>query len=236
MLAILVCKELLRIGRISPEWCRSPVRTVGRWRKLALPSHRQIDMTANRAETARIQAAADGCETAAERLQPTSRRAKLPAAKGASPVRAIKTTPEALATLAPGAIGSLPFEQLAAMLKAAEEQTAKPARQPAAPRVSLTDEAREAFAAMGWTAPKVTAHSVTQPERRERQNKCKGAAAYTVAVAVLQNGPLPLGDLARLWLASGNQPKAIAAIAQQIANRAGVAVIQTGDTLQLATD
>jgi hypothetical protein len=195
---------------------------------------RNNNTAGTRAEAARVQALADGCETAAQKLEPTSRRSKLPAAKGASPVRAIKTTPQAIEAMPAGAIGALPFEELESLLRAAEAQQAtKPARQPAAPRVALTEPAREAFAAMGWKAPKVTAHSITQPERRERQNKCKGAAAYTVAVAVLEQGPLPLGDLARLWLASGNEPKQIGAIAQQIANRAQRPVIQSADTLTL---
>ncbi len=186
-----------------------------------------------RAETARLQALADGCETA-QKLQRTPRRAKLPAAKGASPVKAIKTTPQAIEALPAGAIGSLPFEQLESLLRAAEAQQAtKPARAATAPRVSLTDEAREAFATMGWTAPKVTAQHRTEPQHRERLNSCRGAAAYTVALTVLQNGPLPLGDLARLWVASGNKPKAVAAIAQQIANRAQRPVIQSADTLTL---
>ena len=135
----------------------------------------------------------------------------------------------------PSTLADLSAADLAALLSQAASTQPTKTRAAAAPRVSLTDEARAAFEAMGWKAPKVTAQHRTEPQRRERLNACKGAAAYTVAVAVLQQGPLPLADLARLWLASGNEPKQIGAIAQQIANRAGVAVIQTADALQLAT-
>jgi hypothetical protein len=143
------------------------------------------------------------------------------------PIRSVKVDPANL--------GSLNAEDLAALLAIATTSTATKTRQPAAPRVSLSAEAAAAFDAMGWKAPKVTARKVTEPQHRDRLNACKGAAAYTVAVAALQAGPLALTDLARLWLASGNEPKAINAIAQQLANRAGRPILQTGDQLQLAT-
>ena len=143
------------------------------------------------------------------------------------PVRTVKIDPANL--------GSLSAEDLTALLAIATSSTTAKTRQPATPRVSLTAEAAAAFEAMGWKAPKVNARAVTEPQRRERLNACKGAAAYTVAVAALQAGPLALTDLARLWLASGNEPKAINAIAQQLANRAGRPILQTGDQLQLAT-
>jgi len=189
----------------------------------------------NRAEAARIQAAADGCETAAEKLQPTSRRKPLAAAKGASPVKTIKTTTAALATVSSGDIGSLPFEQLAEMLKAAEQQTAKPTRV-RRPRVELTAEAAAMFDQLGWSAPYADASATTEPENRQRLNRCKGAPAYAVALTFLEIGPMTLTDLARLWLATGLPAKQPCQIAQQLANRAGRPILQTGDTLQLATD
>jgi hypothetical protein len=146
-----------------------------------------------------------------------------------------KNGPIRTAKVDPANLGSLSAEDLAALLAIATTSTAAKTRQPATPRVSLTAEAAAAFEAMGWKAPKVNARAVTEPQRRERLNACKGAAAYMVAVAALQAGPLPLVDLARLWLASGNEPKAIGAIAQQLANRAGRPILQTGDQLQLAT-
>jgi hypothetical protein len=157
----------------------------------------------------------------------TTKTAAAPAPRDRSngPVRTVKVEPSALADLSSA--------DLAALLSQAASAQPTKARAAAAPRVTLTEQAAAAFDAMGWKAPKVTAHSVTEPQRRQSFNACKGAAAYTVAVAVLQNGPLPLVDLARLWLASNNEPKTIGAIAQQIANRAGRPVIQTADALTL---
>jgi hypothetical protein len=159
------------------------------------------------------------------RITKIAAAAPAPRNRNNGPVRTVKVEPSALADLSSADLAAL-------LSQAASTQPAK-TRAAAAPRVSLTEQAAAAFEAMGWKAPKVTAHSVTEPQRRERLNACKGAAAYTVAVAALQAGPLPLGDLARLWLASGNEPKQIGAIAQQIANRAGVAVIQSADVLTL---
>jgi hypothetical protein len=161
------------------------------------------------------------------RTTKTAAAAPAPRNRNNGPVKTVKVEPSALADLSAADLAAL-------LSQAASTQPAK-TRAAAAPRVTLTAAAAAAFEAMGWKAPKVTAHSITEPQRRERLNACKGAAAYTVAVAALQAGPLPLGDLARLWLASGNEPKAIGAIAQQLANRAGRPILQTGDQLQLAT-
>jgi hypothetical protein len=187
-----------------------------------------------RAEAARIQALTDGCETAAEKLQPAARK-RLPAAKGASPMKTIKTTPQAIEALPAGAIGSLPFEELAAMLKAAEQQTAKPIRV-RRNRVELTAEAAELFKQLGWGVPYVDASATVEPQNRQRFNNCKGAPAYAVALTFLETGPMTLTDLARLWLATGLPAKQPCQIAQQLANRAGRPILQTGDQLQLVTD
>jgi hypothetical protein len=184
-----------------------------------------------RAEAARLKALADGCETAAEKLQRAPRR-KLATGKGASPVKAIKTTPAALATVSGNDLASLPFEQLAAMLKAAEEQTAKPTRV-RRQRISLTAEAAALFEQLGWGIPYADASTTMKPQDRQRFNNCKGAPAYAVALTFLEAGPFTLTDLARLWLATGLPNKQPCQIAQQLANRAGRPVIQSADMLAL---
>lgn len=142
------------------------------------------------------------------------------------PIRSIKIEPSALADLSAADLAEL-------LAAAAVTARIKPART-ATPRVSLSAEALAAFDAMGWKAPRIDTHKVTEPQPRQRLNDCKGAAAYTVALAALQAGPVTLTGLARLWLASGNEPKPICAIAQQLANRAGQSIIQKAETLTLA--
>jgi hypothetical protein len=142
------------------------------------------------------------------------------------PIRSVKVDPADLASLAAADLAEL--LAAAATIKKAKPRTA-------VQRVVLTAEALAAFDAMGWKAPRIDAHKVTEPQRRKRLNDCKGAAAYTVAVAALQAGPVTLTGLARLWLASGNEPKTIGAIAQQLANRAGCPILQTAETLRLVT-
>lgn len=149
--------------------------------------------------------------------------------------RTTRTAPVRTVKVEPATLASLSTADLAELLAAAATTAKVKPRAAAAPRVTLSAEALAAFDAMGWKAPRIDARKVTEPQRRERLNTCKGAAAYTVAVAALQAGPVSLTDLARLWLASGNEPKAIGAIAQQLANRAGCPIQQTADTLQLIT-
>jgi hypothetical protein len=188
----------------------------------------------SRKRTAADQAAADGVNLREVRradarlgVKHQNRKERLAPVTAGGPIKSVQVNPADLA--------SLSAADLAALLAAATTTTAAKTRQPAAARVSLTAEALAAFDAMGWKAPRIDAHKVTEPQTRERLNSCKGAAAYTVAVAALQAGPVSLTDLARLWLASGNEPKAIGAIAQQLANRAGRPILQTGDQLQLTT-
>lgn len=174
--------------------------------------------------TTKTAAAAPAPGNGPDRKPETRKPAPLPAGK-AGPVRITKTEPASLADLS--------ADDLAELLANALVTKAKPART-AAPRVTLTAEAAQAFEAMGWSAPRVDATHQWQPQPRTRHNASKGAAAYTVTVAALQAGPVRLSDVARLWLASGNDPKAVSAIAQQLANRAGVPIAQAGDLLQLA--
>ena len=151
------------------------------------------------------------------------KQAPLPTGK-AGPVRTVKAEPANLADLSAA--------DLAALLQAATVAKAKPARV-SRQRVTLTAAAAATFEAMGWNAPYVNATNTWQPQPRTRHNDSKGSAVYTVAVAALQAGPIALADLGRLWLASGNDAKALSAIAQQLANRAQLPIGQAGDTLNL---
>lgn len=159
-----------------------------------------------------------------EQLSQTLTR-KQPPTPRASAVKVAMIDPAKLAAMTPA--------QLRDALKAATVVKTSSQR-PARPRVTLTPDALAAFEQLGWSVPYADARYVVEPQHRQRFNNSKGAAAYTVAVAALQVGPITLTDLARLWIASGNPAKLPGQIAQQIANRAQRPVIQTADTLQLA--
>ena len=153
---------------------------------------------------------------------------KLPATPKASAVKVAMIDPAKLAAMTPA--------ELKAALQAAAAAAAKTAPTRAArPRVALSKEAAALFDQLGWSTPYADASATIEPQPRTRFNNSKGAAAYTVAIAALQVGPITLTDLARLWIASGNPAKNPIQIAQQLANRAGCPIQQTADTLQLAT-
>ena len=131
---------------------------------------------------------------------------------------------------------SLLAASLADLLAEAEEEEASARRIQREPiaRVTLTPEQSAAMAAAGWKAPRVDATYAATPEPRQRQNACKGGAAYRVALTVLQGSPMHAADLAALWIAAGNQPRPLNGVLQQLANRAGRKVRQDGAILTLA--
>jgi hypothetical protein len=152
-------------------------------------------------------------------------RRPLPTGK-AGPVRTVKAESGA----------DLTDDAIAALLANAMVEKVKPARAAASPRVTLTAEAAATFAAMGWNAPRVDhTHTWKHNAEQTRFNECKGSRPYTVAVQLLQSGPLTLETLGRIWLRNGNEPAKLNAIAKQLANRAGCPVQQIGDRLQLVT-
>ena len=116
----------------------------------------------------------------------------------------------------------------------AEEASARRIQREPIARVTLTPEQGAAMEAAGWKAPRVDANFTATPEPRQRQNACKGGAAYRVALTVLQGSPMHAADLAALWIAAGNQPRPLNGILQQLANRAGRKVRQEGALLMLA--
>lgn len=131
---------------------------------------------------------------------------------------------------------SLLAASLADLLAEAEEEEASARRIQREPiaRVTLTPEQSAAMAAAGWKAPRVDATYAATPEPRQRQNACKGGAAYRVALTILQGSPMHAADLAALWIAAGNQPRPLNGVLQQIANRSGRKVRQDGAILTLA--
>ena len=116
----------------------------------------------------------------------------------------------------------------------AEEASARRIQREPIARVTLTPEQGAAMEAAGWKAPRVDANFTATPEPRQRQNACKGGAAYRVALTVLQGSPMHAADLAALWIAAGNQPRPLNGILRQLANRAGRKVRQEGALLMLA--
>lgn len=176
-------------------------------------------------------AAADGCnveqvKTAERNLSPTTRRHRLPNVTAGGPVRIAHVDPAKLATMTP--------EELTAALQAATVTKTASIRA-ARPRVTITAETAAMFQRLSWSVPFADTDRTYQPKHRERFNNSKGAAAYTVAIAALQVGPITLTDLARLWIASGNPAKNPGQIAEQLATRAQRPIHQTGDKLQLIT-
>lgn len=146
-------------------------------------------------------------------------------------VRTIKVNPEQLQEIDAAAPTLTLPAHLAAALQAATaaQQQRQQTRKAPTPRVSLTAAEQAAMEAIGWNAPTVDANHTANPQPRTRQNACKGAAAYEAAAAILTAGQtLTMPELAALWLAAGGGPKPYQAIAQQIANRAGRPIQQTG--------
>lgn len=139
-----------------------------------------------------------------------------------------------VARIDPAKLASMTPAELKAALQAATVKTVKPARV-ARPRVILTPDAAAAFQELGWSLPFADTDRTYQPKPRERFNNSKGSAAYTLAVAALEAGPLSLSTLAQLWLASGNPTKKHEQITEQLAIRAQRPVRQIGDRLQLIT-
>lgn len=155
----------------------------------------------------------------------------------ASRVRVIKADPATLEGVNLSAPTlALPAHLAAALQTAQAEADARRQRATKAPamRVSLTAAQMAALAAAGWKAPRADANLTAAPQPRTRTNACRGDAAYTVAVQVLQAGPLHVADLAALWIAAGNAPRPLNGVAQQLANRAGRTIKQNGATLTLA--
>ena len=155
----------------------------------------------------------------------------------ASHVRVIKADPATLEGVNLSAPTlALPAHLAAALQTAQADADARRQRATRAPamRVSLTAAQMAALAAAGWKAPRADANLTAIPQPRQRQNACKGDAAYVVAVQALQTGPLHVADLAALWVTAGNQPRPLNGVAQQLANRAGRKVRQDGAILTLA--
>ena len=155
----------------------------------------------------------------------------------ASRVRVIKADPATLEGVNLSAPTlALPAHLAAALKTAQAEADARRQRATKTPamRVSLTAAQMAALAAAGWKAPRTDANLTATPQPRQRQNACKGDAAYVVACAALQTGPLHVADLAALWVAAGNAPRPLNGVAQQLANRANRKIQQNGAILTLA--
>lgn len=148
-----------------------------------------------------------------------------------------KNGPVTIATVNPDDSGN--SDAIAAAIAAAKAEAAAKRQQrqtkaAPAPRVSLTPAQREAMAALGWKAPAVDAANQWKPEPRSRANACAADAAYVAACGILTSaGTLAIGDLARIWHGCGLKPRAVAAVAQQLANRTGRPVDQTGGILSV---
>lgn len=122
----------------------------------------------------------------------------------------------------------------AAKAAAAAKRQQRATKTAPAARVKLTAPQAAAMAALAWKAPAVDAANQWKPEARTRQNNCAADAAYTAALALLTaQGALAVGDLAQVWHGCALKPRAIAAVAQQLANRAGRTIEQKGGTLAL---
>lgn len=123
----------------------------------------------------------------------------------------------------------------AAKAAAAAKRQQRATKAAPAARVKLTAPQAAAMAALAWKAPAVNAANAWKPEARTRANNCAADAAYTAALALLKaQGALAVGDLAQVWHGCALKPRAIAAVAQQLANRAGRTVQQEGGILTLA--
>lgn len=148
---------------------------------------------------------------------------------------AAPSLPDSIATLFPAALPSLPDDIAAALASAKQEaaQRREKTAKVAIPRVSVTAHEAAALASAGWKAPYATADNQWKPQPRGRANSCKGDVAYSAAVAILAQRPLSVADLAALWIAAGNAPRALGGVAQQIANRASTTVSQKGGILSL---
>lgn len=155
-------------------------------------------------------------------------------------IRTVKVDPATLAAASAAELAApvLP-DSIAAAIAAAKAEAAAKRQQRAAKatpaaRVKLTAPQAAAMAAIGWKAPAVNAANEWKPEARTRANNCAADAAYTAALALLKaQGALAVGDLAQVWAGCQLKPRAIAAVAQQLANRAGRTVNQKGGILSL---
>jgi hypothetical protein len=150
------------------------------------------------------------------------------------PVRSVTVKPEQLQEVdlsAPTLSLALPAH-LAAALETAQLRQERPTRKAPPARVALTPAEAAALQCVGWQPPTVDANHTAKPQPRTRQNRCKGAAAYDAAAAVLNAGQsLKVSELAALWIASGGEAKPLNAIMQQVANRAGRVIQQNGATI-----
>lgn len=165
-----------------------------------------------------------------------NRPTRKPAAPRAGKVRTLHVAPTDLPTMdLSAATLALPERLAVALATAQASQQARQTRKAPTPRVALTQAELAAMEAMNWPAPAVDANHTARPQPRQRLNSCRGAAAYDAAVAILTAGEtLTMPELAALWLATGNPPKPYNAIAQQISNRAGRPIQQSGITIAAA--
>lgn len=152
------------------------------------------------------------------------------------PVRIAQVEPTTLENVNLSAPATALPPHLAAALAAAQSKAS--ARRSAAkaptPRVSVSPAEAQTLQAMGWQPPYVDADLTVAPKPRKRFAACKGETAYEAAAAILASQNLTVCDLAALWLATGNQPKPLNAILQQVANRSQRKVCQDGAILTLA--
>jgi hypothetical protein len=151
----------------------------------------------------------------------------------ASRVRAITVPPADLAQVDLSAATLALPAHLAAALQTAQASQPQKRQKQATPRVALTAAELATLERMGWKAPYTTADLTVTPKPAQRgRNACKGATAYDAAAAVLVAGqPLTVPDLAALWLATNGTPKPLNALLQQISNRAGRVLQQSGATI-----
>jgi hypothetical protein len=116
---------------------------------------------------------------------------------------------------------------------AAKRQQRATKAAPAA-RVRLTAQQAAAMTVLGWKAPTVDASNEWKPAPRQRQNACQADDAYNAALSVLEDhGVIAVGDLAQVWQAFSLKPRPVAAVAQQLANRAQRTCRQKGGELTL---
>lgn len=150
----------------------------------------------------------------------------------ASRVRSVTVHPADLAQMDLGAATLALPAHLAAALQTAQQAQQRQTRKAPTPRVSLTPAELATLERMSWKAPAVDASHSAAPQPRTRANRCKGAAAYDAAAAILTTGQsLKITELAALWLAAGGEAKPFNAIMQQIANRAQRIIRQDGATI-----
>lgn len=166
----------------------------------------------------------------ADRPSPTSKPASKPATRRNGPVITAAVSPAEIGN--PDAIAAA---IAAAKAEALAKRQQRATRTTPAARVKLTAPQAAAMAALGWKPPAVDAANEWKPEPRSRANACAADAAYTAAIALLKaQGALQVGDLAQVWHGCQLKPRAVASVAQQLANRSGRVIKQEAGTLTLA--